>query len=79
MTGEDDMYEDVIPYTPAPLLQELGLKNKIHTHESRNDMHRGKPEHMESRNTRKAGTHGKPEHYTHLLSVLVVTHINPVV
>ncbi len=33
------LYEDVIPYTPAPLLQELGLKNKIHTRESRKDMH----------------------------------------
>jgi hypothetical protein len=39
----------------------------------------GKPEHTDSRNTRTAGTHGKPEHYTHLLSVLVVTHIHPIV
>jgi hypothetical protein len=27
----------------------------------------------------KAGTHGKPEHYTHLFSVLVVTHIHPII
>ncbi len=47
------LYEAVILYTPAPLLQELGLKNKIHTRESRN------MEHTEY------GTHGQPEHGTH--------------
>jgi hypothetical protein len=55
----DVVYEDVIPYTPAPLLQELGLKKKTHT--------------RESRNTRKARTLDTPT------SVLVVTHIHPIV
>ncbi len=39
----------------------------------------GQPEHSDSRNTRTAGTHGQLEHYTHLLSVLVVTHIHSII
>ncbi len=45
---KDYVYEDVIPYTPAPLLQELGLKNKIHIRKAGTH---GKPEHTESQNT----------------------------
>jgi hypothetical protein len=54
-----------IPYTPAPLLQELGLKNKIHTRESRNDIHTWKLErytHVKARTiyTRKTRTIDTP-------------------
>ncbi len=68
--------------TPAPLLQELGLKNKIHTRTAVSWNTRKVMEH-----TGNHGTHGKSwntrevmEHTGSLLSVLVaVTHTHPTI